>query len=72
MTDIHMYKTDFCKIKFTERKDQEWDITRKFLRIENENESYGGKLRVKNENENSGDKMRLKMRLLHFQEWGSD
>ena len=67
---IYMNKTDFSEIKFTERKDREWDIMRKFLR--DENESSGGKLRVKNENESSGEKMRLRMRLLNFQEWGSD
>ena len=36
--------SDFCESKFTESRDREWDFSWKFLRFENENESYRGKI----------------------------
>ena len=35
---------DFCESMFTESRDREWDFSGKFLRVENENESSGGKI----------------------------
>ena len=37
-------KVDFCESKFTESRDREWDLSRKFLRVKNENESSGLKI----------------------------
>ena len=59
------FASDFCESKFTESWDREWDFSRKFLRVENENETSQGnfwglrmrmrvlmiKLRVEIENE---------------------
>ena len=44
-----MLNTDFCESKFTESRDRELDFSRKFLRVENENEISGEKLRVEND-----------------------
>ena len=49
--NFSIWITDFCESTFTESRDREWDFSRKFLRVENENESSGGKLRVEIENE---------------------
>ena len=69
---------DFCESTFTESWDREWDLSRKFLRVENENESSKGFfesrewewecsrnfLRVENENESSqGFFWELRMRM---------
>ena len=37
---------DFCESKHTESRDREWDFSGKFLRVENENESVGGKIEI--------------------------
>ena len=37
-----MFLADFCESKFTESRDREWDLSRIFLRVENENESSKG------------------------------
>ena len=47
---------DFCESRFTESGDWELDFSKKFLRVEDENESFGGKLKVENENEFSEGK----------------
>ena len=61
MVEYVTFLPDFCKSKFTEIEDRERDFSRKFLRVENENESSEEKR-----------ELIIDMRLLNLQECGSD